>query len=219
MNDKDWEALEKADWLFRKMVRQFVKERDRVTVEGISLPGMLILHKIIREGEQRLGDLAEQLDFTSGAITALTDKLEKKGYTVRRRKEDDRRTVLLDITAKGREMYARNSNVGARCITLLFDGFTTAELERQSGFYERIIENLEGFSNTLLELAEHNQASESHPRSSNPSHRSHIRVGDRSPSLAPLPSLNPEQKQQEGVNSSEKPRIQEQSGGSKYLSY
>lgn len=163
MNERDWDALEKTDWLFRKMVRRFVKERDRITVEGISLPGMLILHKIIREGEQRLGDLADQLDFTSGAITALTDKLEKKGLTIRRRKEDDRRTVLLDITAKGREMYARNSNIGARCITLLFEGFSTAELEQQSQLYERVIANLEGFSDTLLELAESNTRDETDP--------------------------------------------------------
>ncbi len=156
MTDEKWERLEEADWLFRKMVRRFVKERDRVKVGGIALPGMLILNKIIREGEQRLGDLAEQLDFTSGAITALSDKLEKGGYTVRRRKEDDRRTVLLDITAKGRELVQQSSNVGARCITLLFEGFTEEELAQQSRFYERIIGNLEGFSDTLLELARHN---------------------------------------------------------------
>lgn len=165
MSDRDWEALERTDWLFRKMVRRFVKERDRISVEGISLPGMLILHKIIREGEQRLGDLAEQLDFTSGAITALTDKLEKKGLTIRRRKEDDRRTVLLDITSSGREMYARNSNIGVRCITLLFEGFTSEELEQQSQFYERVVANLEGFSDTVLELAENNGIQE-HDRSS-----------------------------------------------------
>ncbi|KAI7273295.1 hypothetical protein KC345_g7021 [Hortaea werneckii] len=156
MGNTDWERMEEADFLLRKMVRRFVKERDRVSVEGISLPGMLILQKIIREGEQRLGDLAEQLDFTSGAITALTDKLEAGGFTVRRRKEDDRRTVLLDITAKGREMVERNGNIGARCITLLFEGFTDVELELQSRFYERIISNLEGFSDTLLKLAKQN---------------------------------------------------------------
>ncbi|ULO07327.1 MarR family transcriptional regulator [Paenibacillus sp. 19GGS1-52] len=156
MSEKHWEQLEQADWLFRKMVRRFVKERDRVSVEGITLPGMLILHKIIREGEQKLGSLAEQLDFTSGAITALSDKLEAGGYTVRRRKEDDRRTVLLDITDKGREMYERNGNIGARCITLLFAGFTEEELALQSRFYERIISNLEGFADALLELAQQN---------------------------------------------------------------
>ncbi|MBP2113958.1 MarR family transcriptional regulator [Paenibacillus silagei] len=158
MEDRQWEQLEQADHLFRKLVRRFVKERDRVSVEGVALPGMLILHKIIRDGEQRLGDLAEQLDFTSGAITALSDKLEAGGYTVRRRKEDDRRTVLLDITASGREMVKRNGNIGARCITLLFEGFTEEELEQQSRFYERMIGNLEGFSETLLELAQQNAA-------------------------------------------------------------
>lgn len=156
MTDKQWEQLEEADYLFRRMVRRFVKERDRVSVEGITLPGMLILQKIIRDGEQRLGDLAEQLDFTSGAITALSDKLEAGGFTVRRRKEDDRRTVLLDITAEGREMVRRNGNIGVRCITLLFEGFTEEELAQQSRFYERITRNLEGFSDTLLELAQHN---------------------------------------------------------------
>ncbi|WP_268748805.1 hypothetical protein [Paenibacillus sp. FSL R7-269] len=100
--------------------------------------------------------MAEQLDFTSGAITALSDKLEAGGYTVRRRKEDDRRTVLLDITARGREMAERNGNIGARCIMLLFEGFTEEELEQQSRFYQRMTGNLEGFSETLLELARQN---------------------------------------------------------------
>lgn len=158
MNDKHWQQLEETDWLFRKVVRRFVKERDRVTVEGISLPGMLILHKIIREGEQRLGDLAEELDFTSGAITALSDKLEAGGYTVRKRKEGDRRTVMLDITDKGREMVELNGNIGERCITLLFEGFTEAELTLQGHFYQRIISNLEGFSDTLLKLVKENEA-------------------------------------------------------------
>lgn len=162
MNSEQWERLEEADDLFRKMVRRFVKERDRVSLEGITLPGMLMLHKIIRDGEQRLGDLAEQLDFTSGAITALSDKLDAGGYTVRRRKEDDRRTVLLDITAKGRQLHERYASIGERCITLLFEGFTAEELEQQSRFYERILKNLEGFSDALLALAKE-QAQTSSP--------------------------------------------------------
>lgn len=163
MSNTYWRQLEETDWGFRKVVRRFVKERDKVTVEGISLPGMLILHKIIREGEQRLGDLADELDFTSGAITALSDKLETGGFTVRRRKEGDRRTVMLDITDKGREMAELNSNIGERCISLLFEGFTEEELAQQSQFYQRIISNLEGFSETLLKLAKENAETESAP--------------------------------------------------------
>ncbi|BCG56856.1 MarR family winged helix-turn-helix transcriptional regulator [Paenibacillus sp. URB8-2] len=156
MDNTDWDVLEEADWLFRKMVRRFVKERDRISVEGIALPGMMVLHKIIREGDQRLIDLAEQLDLTSGAITALCDKLDAAGYTVRRRKNGDRRTVLLGITDKGREMFERNRSVGSRCISLLFEGFEREELTAQNRAFERVIGNLEGFSEAILKLAKQN---------------------------------------------------------------
>lgn len=148
--------LEEADWLFRKMVRKFVKERDKITIEGITLPGLMILNKVIHEGEQRLGDLAEELDFTSGAITALCDKLEERDFAVRRRVPEDRRTVLLDITDQGREMYARNQNIGHRCISIMFDGISEEALIAQSGLFRQIINNLEQFSGKILELAKAN---------------------------------------------------------------
>jgi len=156
MKIKNWELLEEADWLFRKAVRRFVKERDKVSVEGIALPGLLILNIIRREGEQRLGDLADQLDFTSGAVTALCDKLEESGFAVRKRSEQDRRAVVLAITDKGKEMLDRNKEVGIHGITALFSGFSSEELTAQIGYYKQIIENLEGFSESMLLLAKQN---------------------------------------------------------------
>jgi DNA-binding MarR family transcriptional regulator len=149
------EMLEEADYLFRKMVRRFVKERDKIIIEGITLPALLILRKISREGGQRLGDLAEQLDFTSGAITALCDKLEEKGFAIRC-KGEDRRTVLLAITDEGRAMCLRHQNIGSRCITVLFAGFSEAELSAQIKGYQQIFGNLESFSSAILELAREN---------------------------------------------------------------
>jgi len=156
MENQNWELLEEADWLFRKAVRRFVKERDKVSVEGIALPGLLILNIIRREGEQRLGDLADQLDFTSGAVTALCDKLEESGFAVRKRSERDRRAVVLAITDKGEEMLIRNNEVGIRGITALFNGFSSEELTAQISYYKQIIDNLEGFSESLLLLAKQN---------------------------------------------------------------
>lgn len=152
----EWERMEEADWLFRKMVRRFVKERDKVEVEGITLPGLLVMQKMIREGPQRLGDLAEELDFTSGAVTGLCDRLENKGFARRVRRELDRRTVWLDITEKGREMMARNRNIGTTCIALLFDGFSSEELQAMTSGFQKLIGNLEHFSGTLNVLAESN---------------------------------------------------------------
>ncbi|MCM3785229.1 MarR family transcriptional regulator [Neobacillus mesonae] len=153
MQEKDWILLEEADFRFRKLVRRFVKERDKVSVEGISLPGVLILNTIMSEGDQRLGDLAEQLDLTSGAVTALCDKLEASGFAVRKRSDTDRRSVVLGITDEGREMIRRNKDTGSIIIDEIFGGFTPAELETLILYLKRLNERIEGFSEKVREYS------------------------------------------------------------------
>nr|WP_114496808.1 MarR family transcriptional regulator [Fontibacillus phaseoli] len=138
------------------MVRRFVKERDKVEVEGVSLPGLLVLQKMLREGPQRLGDLAEELDFTSGAVTGLCDKLEQKGFARRIRQDGDRRTVWLDITEQGREMMGRNRNIGRRCISILFADLSEEELTSIHYLFKVLIGRLDHFSETLNDLAMRN---------------------------------------------------------------
>lgn len=149
---------EELDWLFRRMVRKFVKERDKIAVEGIPLPAMLILHKIGRDGEQKLGDLAEQLDFSPGAITMLCDKLEKKGYAVRRRLPEDRRSVALGITEEGRRLLARQRGLSRASIQLLFSEFTQQELAVLKKAFIRITDNLAGYADAILRTAKANEA-------------------------------------------------------------
>ncbi|WP_128655291.1 MarR family winged helix-turn-helix transcriptional regulator [Paenibacillus sp. 598K] len=153
----EWRQMEEIDWYFRKMVRKFVKERDKITVEGIALPGLLILQKTLRDGEQKLSDLTEELDLTSGAITALCDKLEKKNFAIRRRALEDRRTVMLGITDEGRALLARNRDVGPLCIELLFGGLTESELTVQKAIFQQIIGRLDQFSDRVLARARQNE--------------------------------------------------------------
>jgi MarR family transcriptional regulator, organic hydroperoxide resistance regulator len=157
MSVADLELMIEADWYFRKMVRKFVKERDRITIEGITLPGMFILHKIIEDGEQRLSDLAEELDFTSGAITAVSDKLERRGLAMRQRLPADRRTVLLTVTDEGRAFYERHRNIGVACTTLLFGDVGREKLAQQITLYRNMTERLDGFSQAILEMAAVNE--------------------------------------------------------------
>lgn len=160
MAAENWNDLIEVDDLFRRMVRKFVKERDKIAVEGVSLPGLMILNKIIRDGEQKLSDLAEQLDFTSGAITAICDKLEKFGFAIRKRKAEDRRTILLDITDEGRAMIKRQGNIGRCGMQLLFAGFSQMELHVQKEIYRVLNRNLNGFAEKILALAQENEQRE-----------------------------------------------------------
>lgn len=146
--------LEEVDWQFRKMVRRFVKERDKIDIEGVTLPQFMILGKLLQEGEQRMGELAEELDFTSGAITALCDKLVDGGYAIRKRSSEDRRTVMLDITEQGRAFLDNYAELKHICKATIFEGFTEEELHIQQQFYKRIIRNLPRMSIRMLSGAQ-----------------------------------------------------------------
>jgi hypothetical protein len=62
----------------------------------------------------------------------------------------------LAITDEGRAMCLRHQNIGSRCITVLFAGFSEAELSAQIKGYQQIFGNLESFSSAILELAREN---------------------------------------------------------------
>jgi len=51
-------------------------------------------------------EIATSLEITHGAVTQLTDRLEKKGYVYRDKSVKDKRLILRGLTDKGREAYA-----------------------------------------------------------------------------------------------------------------
>ena len=75
------------------------------------------------------GALAEELGLTSGAITAVVDRLERAGHVSRVRDGADRRKVLLHFSTEGRALaqeffvpYGERSHAA-------MDRFTPEELE------------------------------------------------------------------------------------------
>lgn len=55
--------------------------------------------------------LGEFIYLDSGTLTPLLRKLEKKGFLVRQRSQDDERNVLLSITPEGEELRKQISHV------------------------------------------------------------------------------------------------------------
>jgi DNA-binding MarR family transcriptional regulator len=69
-------------------------------------------------GKATAGALAEASHLTTGAITAVVDRLEKKGYVRRAHDKEDRRRVLVELTKKSRtatmEIYGPIAEAGYR---------------------------------------------------------------------------------------------------------
>jgi DNA-binding MarR family transcriptional regulator len=86
-------------------------------------------------------ELARLNGVDTGAMTRTLDRLEAKGLLVRRRSQEDRRVVHLELTEAGLEASTHIPPCIARVVNQHFRGFTTEEVQTLSHFLRRMIAN------------------------------------------------------------------------------
>jgi predicted ArsR family transcriptional regulator len=84
------------------VVNQMIGER-----MSINRTDHRVLEIISRRGPMTAGDLAEASHLTTGAVTAVLDRLEEVGYVQRVRDTQDRRRVLVEQTPEGKKTGMR----------------------------------------------------------------------------------------------------------------
>jgi DNA-binding MarR family transcriptional regulator len=74
---------------------------------GISLAQFDYLAQLYRSGDAdvAMSELSRRLMVTSGNVTGLTDRLERRGWVVRERAAHDRRTQYVRLTPEGRARF------------------------------------------------------------------------------------------------------------------
>jgi DNA-binding MarR family transcriptional regulator len=82
---------------------------DQVTADrlGINRTDRNCLDVIQRHGGVTAGELAREAGLTTGAVTAVLDRLEDKGYVRRVRDTEDRRRVKVEVTPEFHEEAKR----------------------------------------------------------------------------------------------------------------
>src|ERR1700677_1946500 len=70
---------------------------------GINRTDLRCLDILDLSGQQTAGELAAQMGMSTGAVTAMLDRLEKTGYVRRLRDPADRRRVLVEPAELARE--------------------------------------------------------------------------------------------------------------------
>ena len=73
---------------------------------GISVPELLALESLDADGGLGPSELARRLQLSTGAVTALVDRLEASGHAARAAHPSDRRRVVVTRTAKASEALA-----------------------------------------------------------------------------------------------------------------
>jgi DNA-binding MarR family transcriptional regulator len=87
-------------------VYQF-RDRDRICCYDVSVTQCYALETLARRGGMTLNDLAAQLYLDKSTASRVVDALERKGYVTRVTHPQDRRALLLEATAAGRQLEGK----------------------------------------------------------------------------------------------------------------
>ena len=90
---------------FRYQIRRFLRFSERTARDSGLEPQqyqLMLAVKGLPDGERpRIGDIAERLQIQHHSTVELVDRLAKRNLVRRRRSEQDRREVFLELTPKG----------------------------------------------------------------------------------------------------------------------
>ncbi|MEU7739946.1 MarR family transcriptional regulator [Nonomuraea sp. NPDC049158] len=88
-----------------------------------------------------IGELAQSAGVSSRNVTGLVDTLEREGLVRRVPDQRDRRSVLAQITAEGRDWIKAFSEPSQRAMTAMFMDFSADEVTRFRDLCLRVADN------------------------------------------------------------------------------
>jgi DNA-binding MarR family transcriptional regulator len=111
--------------------------------------------RIGREGKQSSpGELAAELELSSGAMTNRLDRLEQAGLLRRLPDPADRRGTVVELTTEGREAWNLAAGVQARREAFFASALTKIEQKQLNGLLRKLVLALDALEPGKNERAE-----------------------------------------------------------------
>ncbi|HEY3644815.1 MAG TPA: MarR family transcriptional regulator [Gammaproteobacteria bacterium] len=101
----DYDLMKDIFMDLRRIMRAMdVHSRKLAGSHGLTGPQMLCLREITSHGSLTTGALARAVALSPATLTGILDRLEARGLVSRERRPEDKRRVLVSLTAMGRQM-------------------------------------------------------------------------------------------------------------------
>ena len=151
MENKKEEILNKLlVQLFNDILHIEEKAMKNSEFTNLSITEIHTIDAIGKEGNRTMGEIAHDLRITVGTLTTAINRLIKKGYVERKRIEEDRRVVLVNLTEKGEEVFNIHSIFHKDMIDTILETFKSEDLEtltkllyKISTFFEKKYESFQ----------------------------------------------------------------------------
>jgi DNA-binding MarR family transcriptional regulator len=86
----------------------------------VTLPQLLILDLLSRQGSSKMTDLAREMKVTTAASTGIVQRLVLLGYVQREFDQNDRRIIKINLNRKGNELLKKLNQQRRELITKIF---------------------------------------------------------------------------------------------------
>jgi MarR family transcriptional regulator, organic hydroperoxide resistance regulator len=136
--DRDPSAGFSSAWEEFVLAIRRSQARGQQSAEDLTLAQYYMLVPLSREEALPVSRLAEYAGVAAPTATRMIDSLERAGTVRRQRTHDDRRTVLISLTASGRQLLARKYEELARRRRTLYERLEPDEREPS----ERLLRHL-----------------------------------------------------------------------------
>ncbi len=156
-----------SDDRFRQLIYLFVEVLGRMNMcreafgRSIGLTGSqfaVLVGVAHRQGEQgvTIKRLAQYIHLAPTHVTTEVGRLIRKGLLSKSASDDDRRSVLVNLTPEGEQMVGSVNIFVRRVNDILFDGVTAGEVDHAESMFTRLSRNSE-FAIAELKVAEREQ--------------------------------------------------------------
>jgi MarR family 2-MHQ and catechol resistance regulon transcriptional repressor len=93
----------------------------------LSLQELRVVEYLGDSGPRIMSELADFLLLAVNSVTSIVDNLETRGLARRQRSEHDRRKVQVELTERGRKLYAEAVEAKLQCFRAMLGALTTEE--------------------------------------------------------------------------------------------
>ncbi|TFW05892.1 MarR family transcriptional regulator [Oxalobacteraceae bacterium OM1] len=120
---------------------------DELVPLGVTAAQFIIVLGVSHHEAHTPSELCRLLACDSGAMTRLLDRIEAKGIVRRVRNLEDRRTIRIELTDKGRALHPHIMHAVTRVHERLVQDFTDTDLEQLHDGLRRLAANAAGRQN------------------------------------------------------------------------
>jgi DNA-binding MarR family transcriptional regulator len=126
-------------------------ENSTLTRRDITTTQLLVLECLSTCGHCKMHTLVDALKVKFSAVTAIIDRLVKTGFVIREHGKEDRRTVFVALTPKGKKVLLEVYQQRRNAFIKVFSRVSAKEREEYLTILEKIVESFSFHSSILNE--------------------------------------------------------------------